>query len=118
MPLKQSYSNLPVAYTSVPSVRLVTDKPAVSSFTGHFTQSGMYLTDAVKADNAWLDDIWQKWQKCSFDSDSVVFWSAYNAQNQAPVQHASYLSTPNSSVKPACVCVRRVILLVNKRIFD
>src|SRR6218665_885106 len=46
----------------------------------------MYLTDAVKADNAWLDDIWQKWQKCSFDSDSVVSWSAYNAQNQAPVQ--------------------------------
>ena len=30
----------------------------------------------------------------------------------------SYLSTPNSSVKLACVCVRRVILLVNKRIFD
>src|SRR6218665_71354 len=48
----------------------------------------MYLTDAVKADNAWLDDIWQKWQNCSFDSDSVVSWSAYNAQNQAPVQHA------------------------------
>src|SRR6218665_425874 len=84
----KSYSNLPVAYTSVPPVRLVTDKPSVSSFTGHFTQTGMYLTDAVKADNAWLDDIWQKWQKCSFDSDSVVSWSVYNAQNPAPVQHA------------------------------
>src|SRR6218665_385514 len=84
----KSYSNLPVAYTSVSPIRLVTDKPSVSSFTGHFTQTGMYLTDAVKADNAWLDDIWQKWQKCSFDSDSVVSWSVYNAQNQAPVQHA------------------------------
>src|SRR6218665_2940979 len=47
---------------------------------------------------------------------------AYSYDHLLTSQHFSLVirifPTPNSSVKPACVCVRRVILLVNKRIFD
>lgn len=56
------------------------EEPAEPTFSGCFF--GIYISDAVKDDLAWLDNIWQNQQTCSFDSNSFNSFAASYVQEQ------------------------------------